>query len=141
MPVIPVELSFWILVHPVSDVPGQWVGHCLDLDIVSVGDSREHATQMVMEAVSTCLVDDLEQGRQPFELLDKAPQEHWDALERVTRKGTYSDGTPASSSDAVVAGQLHISIKAESQARPSVRRLPPVWMMEEFKRNSEIRAL
>lgn len=54
------------MIAPADDVPGQWVGHCLDLDIVSAGTSPEHALEMVTEAVNECIEDDLAHGRDPF---------------------------------------------------------------------------
>lgn len=55
-----------VLVHPAEDVPGQWVGHCLELDILSVGTSPEHALAMTTEAVQMCVDDDVAHGWDPF---------------------------------------------------------------------------
>jgi len=50
-----------------EDVPGCWVAHCLDFDIMSIGDSPQHALEMVREAVGLALADDLNHGRDPHE--------------------------------------------------------------------------
>jgi predicted RNase H-like HicB family nuclease len=62
--------SLRVLIAPADDVPGQWVGHCLDLDIVSAGTSPEHALEMATEAVNECVADDVAHGRNPF---DRSP--------------------------------------------------------------------
>ena len=55
----------WVLVTKSKQVPGQWVAHCLTWDIVTQGNSIEHALEMVGEAVRTCVVDDLTNGLDP----------------------------------------------------------------------------
>jgi hypothetical protein len=65
-----------VLIKPADDVPGQWAGHCLDLDIVSAGTSASHAFEMTTEAVRECIADDLANGLDPWERR-KAPPELW----------------------------------------------------------------
>jgi predicted RNase H-like HicB family nuclease len=67
-----------VLIGPAEDVPGQWFGHCLDLDIVSAGISSEHALEMVTEAVGLCIEDDLANGLDPW-ARRPAPPECWPA--------------------------------------------------------------
>src|SRR6188768_3672484 len=83
--------NLWALVYPAQDVPGQWVAHCLDHDIVTAGTSAHHAFEMILEAVVTCAEDDIRAGRDPF-ARPKAPQEDWEELSRVTRDGTFFQG-------------------------------------------------
>ena len=70
-----------LLVKPAEDVTGQWVGHCLELDILSVGTSPEHAIAMTREAVSECVADDLRSGRDPF-ARRPAPDESFEEWQR-----------------------------------------------------------
>jgi predicted RNase H-like HicB family nuclease len=70
-----------VLIEPAGDLPGQWVGHCLDLDIVSAGMSPEHALEMVTEAVDECIADDLANGLDPW-ARRPAPPEYYAALQR-----------------------------------------------------------
>jgi predicted RNase H-like HicB family nuclease len=58
--------KLWIHVTP-SEISGQWVSHCLNFDVVSQGDSPEHAYQMALEATELVVLDDLAHGLNPFD--------------------------------------------------------------------------
>jgi predicted RNase H-like HicB family nuclease len=75
----------WMLVEPAEDIPGIWVGHCLDFDVVSQGDNPQDAIASVTEAVAMTVVDDLQNGLDPNER--RAPAEFWDRLARVLKHG------------------------------------------------------
>lgn len=51
-----------VVVEPDPDLPGQWTAHVLDLDVVTQGNSLEHALRMAAEACALVLADDLEAG-------------------------------------------------------------------------------
>jgi len=70
--------NVWIVARPAPDLPGQWIAHCLDIDVVSQGDSLNHAIRMAHEAVSMVVVDELNKGRDPQ--ARRAPQEFFDEL-------------------------------------------------------------
>ncbi|WP_242335325.1 hypothetical protein [Anaeromyxobacter sp. SG66] len=74
------EQSFnvWIVVRPAADVPGQWVAHCLDLDVVTYGNSLRHALDMVHEAARNTILDDLNSNQDPMDR--RAPRECWDEM-------------------------------------------------------------
>jgi len=74
-------LNLSVFLTRAPDVEGQWVGHCLDLDVVSQGDSMRHAYEMTREAVELLILDDLNAGREPT--LRSAPREEWEAATRV----------------------------------------------------------
>ena len=59
-----------------DDVPGEWVGHCLDLDVVTQGTSLEHVLSMLGEACFMTVCDDVRSGRDPLDR--RAPQSYWD---------------------------------------------------------------
>lgn len=80
------EADLWLLIKPAPDVPNQWVAHCLDLDIVTQGNSMEHAFEMLREAVGMTVCDDLEAGRDPRRR-KKAPQVCWDEWDRILKHG------------------------------------------------------
>lgn len=61
------------------------MSHCLDFDVVSQGDSIEHAFKMGMEATRMVLAEDLSAGREPH--ARRAPQRYWDALYTMLQKG------------------------------------------------------
>ena len=63
------------VVKPSEEIPDRWVGHCLELDVVSEGSSYAHALEMALEAAGMVVKDDLQNGRDPFER--RAPKEFW----------------------------------------------------------------
>jgi predicted RNase H-like HicB family nuclease len=67
-----------VVLWPAEDIPGQWLAHCLELDVVSQGNSLPHALEMVKEAVGDVLVSDLQRGLDPGRR--RAPQEEWDHM-------------------------------------------------------------
>jgi hypothetical protein len=79
------SFNMWVVVKPADDLPDQWVAHCLDLDVVTQGTSFKHAMDMVFEAASMVVVDELVAGRDP--LARRAPVEDWNDLYRIMREG------------------------------------------------------
>lgn len=75
----------WVFVEPAEDIPGLWVAHCLDFDVISQGESPKSAVDSVTEAVAMTVVDDLENGLDPNDR--RAPAEFWDQLAHVLRHG------------------------------------------------------
>ncbi len=75
--------SFNVFLTRAPDVAGQWVGHCLEVDVVSQGNSLRHAYEMTREAVEMVVLDDLDLGREPT--LRSAPREEWEAAYRVVQ--------------------------------------------------------
>lgn len=81
-----------ILIHEAEDIPGCWVGHCLDFDIISQGSHPEHAKEMVEEATIMTILDDLGHGLDPFQR-NRASQEDWElfyAAQREVVPGVYA---------------------------------------------------
>ena len=81
--------DLWVMIEPAHDVPGQWVAHCLSLDVVTQGNSAKHAFQMVVEAVTMTLADDLCHDVDP--LARRAPEEFWTELDELRKKGLRKD--------------------------------------------------
>lgn len=76
---------FSAVFKPAEDIPGHWVGHCLELDVVTSGTSLPHAMGMLFEAAHMTLIDDLAQGH---DLRDRrAPKVFWDELGRIVKHG------------------------------------------------------
>ena len=73
-----------IALYPAPDLPGQWIGHCLELDVVSQGNSASHALEMVAEAIELLAQDNVEHGRPALEPRP-APREVYDLLEGAER--------------------------------------------------------
>jgi hypothetical protein len=59
------QARIWYVIERAVDVPGEWVGHCLDFDVVTQGRDAKHAFEMLQESVGMVVVDDLESGRDP----------------------------------------------------------------------------
>ncbi len=87
------EYDCSVTISPADDVPGTWVAHCLEFDVVTQGDTPEHALQMIYEAVSMVVCDDLERGADPNER--RAPDSEWALLSRIRE-----DGGPVQFADA-----------------------------------------
>ena len=77
--------SVWVIARPSKDVEGQWVAHCVEFDVVSQGDSLDHAIRMVLEATSMVVLDDLQKHRDPRQR--RAPEDHFETLSRVISSG------------------------------------------------------
>lgn len=80
------SFSGWAYITRAEDIPGCWISHCVDFNIMSVGDSPQHALDMVREAVGLALADDLNHGRDPH--ARKADSEDWAPLMRLFEKHT-----------------------------------------------------
>lgn len=64
-----------------EEIPGQWYAHCLDVDVVTYGNSLRHALEMAKEAVDLVILEDLSQGLEPTER--SAPREEWETVLRL----------------------------------------------------------
>jgi predicted RNase H-like HicB family nuclease len=80
---IEVTLPFHMLVYPAPDVPGDFVAHCLELDMVAQGTSKDHAREVLKDALQTLIQFNLDKGLVPIQIRF-APREVWEAA-RVTR--------------------------------------------------------
>lgn len=83
------EYNFWFVFRRAEDVPGEWVGHCLDLDVVSQGASLQHALRMLGEACFMTVCDDANAGKDP--LGRRAPQSFWDSMFNIAAHGRTVD--------------------------------------------------
>ena len=90
-----------VLIYPAPSVPGQWVSHCLDMDIVSQGNDAAHALEMICEAITLNVEWAIEDGRPAFELRP-APSEDWDRFERSRSNVTRILHLPSVPSDIIV---------------------------------------
>jgi predicted RNase H-like HicB family nuclease len=83
------EYNFWFVFKRAGDVPGEWVGHCLDLDVVTQGNSLQHAMQMLSEACSMTVCDDVRSSMDPLDR--RAPQACWDSMFNIANHGVPVD--------------------------------------------------
>lgn len=54
------------LIQPAPDLPGCWVTHILDIDVVTYGTSFHHALAMGLDAAALVIADDLARGLDPL---------------------------------------------------------------------------
>lgn len=69
-----------ILVDRSRSLPGVWIAHCLDLDLIAQGESVEDALSDLREVVKDAVLDDLNHDLNPFER-NAAPAEFYAALD------------------------------------------------------------
>lgn len=72
-----VEFPLRVVLYPAPDVAGQWVAHGLETDVVTQGDSVEHALAMMADALDTLARHQAGQ-RRPLLRLRPAPAEVWE---------------------------------------------------------------
>lgn len=84
----PQAFSGWVYISKAEDVPGCWVAHCIDFNIISTGDSPNHALEMVHEAVGTALADDLSRGLDPNARRSECSSEDWNPLLQLMNRHT-----------------------------------------------------
>ena len=79
------DFRFSVLVKPDEEVAGQWIAHCLDLDLVSQGNSLQHAVEMICDAIAIVLLEDAHAGFNDMQR--KAPHHFWQELQRLALLG------------------------------------------------------
>jgi hypothetical protein len=74
---------------------GKWVAHCLDVDIVATGPTRDHAAKELVEAV-TAQIDYVRDHQNHAHLYRSAPLEVWQRLAEAIQGGlpTVTLGVP-----------------------------------------------
>ena len=80
----------WVILESAEDIPGEWIAHCLNFDLVTQGRSPLHALEMAIEACNMVVIDDLNAGRDPIERA--APHEDWTLLEKIVKEGRLVEG-------------------------------------------------
>lgn len=107
--------NLWVVARPAEDLPDQWVAHCLDLDVVSQGTTFQHAMEMVFEACSMVVSDDIVAGRDPSSR--RAPQSFWDELHSIVSRGQVVPFQAllagADRRFRVIAGQMELRVELE----------------------------
>jgi predicted RNase H-like HicB family nuclease len=79
-----VEFPLRVVLYPAPDLEGQWIAHGLETDVVTQGDSAEHALAMMADALQT-LTTYQAVRRRPTLRLRPAPKEIWDLAAEACR--------------------------------------------------------
>ena len=85
-----IEFPLRVVIYPAPDMKGQWITHGLETDIVTQGDSPEHAMEMMADALKTTIDYAARHQfssvqRLPF-TLRSAPREVWDLIGESERE-------------------------------------------------------
>ena len=99
-----IEFPLRVVLCPAPDLRGQWIAHGLETDIVTQGDSPQHALAMMADALQT-ITSHQSLRHRPSLALRPAPREVW---------ALVSDATPLDIS-------AHLERRPRGTAVPSVR--------------------
>lgn len=119
-----VEFPLRVVIYPAPDLKGQWIAHGLETDIVTQGDSPEHAMEMMADALKTTIEYATRRrliGLQglPF-VLRPAPREVWDLI---------GESVPSSINARATISQKQSPKKSQKQAPKNA---PTAWPMYAF---------
>lgn len=112
----------WVLFRPSTDVAGDWVAHCLDLDVVTQGRSLRHAVEMVLEAVVLTVEADVAAKLDPFRRGARTPQENRAELEHLLHGGSLDPLETIEATEGVSLVALPLELYMMADAKPAVRR-------------------
>jgi hypothetical protein len=124
-----------VLVKPAPDLPGRWVAHCLDLDLMAQADSLWHAVDVTLAVLSEAVADDLHAGLDPLGRR-QAPHEFWMELRRVMREGeplVFPSHLLDPSKVSSAALQLRVAVwRPENHTPPSIVPLGQMWGLSDL---------
>jgi len=80
------QYDFQILINLDQEVADLWVGHCLNIDVVSQGATPCAALENTMMATQFLVLDDCANGKDPHSR-NIAPKEDWDAFRSIQKAG------------------------------------------------------
>lgn len=72
-----IEFPLRVVLYRAPDLKGQWIAHGLETDVVTQGDSAEHALAMMADALHAVTTYQAIR-RRPLLQLRPAPREVWD---------------------------------------------------------------
>ena len=122
-----------VLVYPSEQVPGQWIAVCLEINIVTQGNSLQHAQQMVLEAVLMTIEDDAAIGRDTFDPAWRrpAPSEDWLKYERILQQGRPLSQAYARKHQGRITGAAAAMLISRQVAYSEAGSRPPApWMIK-----------
>lgn len=112
----------WILVKRSPDSEG-WESHCLELDVVSQGETAKEAYDMGVEAAKLAMQWDLEEGHDP-RVRRPAPAECYEDLHYLIDKGKKLEAKEALNADFRVIA-VRVMFDLEKLARGEDCHSPP----------------
>ena len=121
-----------VLVTRAKDLPGVWVSHCLNLDVISQGESIRGALEAIEEAVLMVLNEDESEGLDPFDR-ERAPDEYWDEMSRIMREGVSVQAVTDENQICAVVTQLRF-VRIPAAA---IERMPEAWQIAAIRRDGD----
>lgn len=118
-------LDLVVLVTPAPDLPGQWIAHVLNLDLVTQGDSVEHALEMSREAVALVLEDDLSRGLDSFQRRRAEPT-FWQLVTEALQSGLPLPSVADRSRIRAAVARLQVTLAPN---QPEAVLDPPAWQV------------
>ena len=129
--------QFSVLVQSAPDLEGQWTAHLLNWDVVTQGDSPNHAILMVLEALEMVIEaddeDDFDSDVRP-----SAPRDQWEIFERIQFFGNRISPADAKTLPATpsLAYALTISrVDKSARASHELVHTPPPFVVQALRDN------
>ncbi len=121
-----------VLIHAAEDVPGQWIAHCLNWDLISQGDSPSHAAKSMAEVIALAIDEDASEGLRA-EDRGPAPATYWDVFRR-----THQDGARVAAGDVDrLAQKSRLVVAAVSRGRRE-RSVATAFLFFEARRSAGV---
>lgn len=105
------KFNFSVLIHPARDVPGQWIAHVLELDVVTQGNSVAHVFDMVEEAAKMVCA---ENERTAWV---RAPEDDWLRFYEIMNDGTSFEEAAEVPPGAWVAAIVEVVVSTPKASR------------------------
>ena len=123
---VTLEFPFRVVIYPAPDLKGQWIAHCLETDIVTQGESTQHALAMMADALETVGAYQIERGMLPVPHLRPAPQEVWDLVgvskpSHYTARATIAHGGKKAGREVPAGFPLYAFVSKKPPSRPHAR--------------------
>jgi hypothetical protein len=121
--------TFSYVARAAPDVPGQWIAHCLDLDIVTQGESFKEAMMSICEAVDMALEEGAPEG------YSRAPEKFWELFKRISETGERAEMEDLFAREAskmahtVVVGMMTVFPTTESKRPTEVKPSRRAWSL------------
>lgn len=107
--------NLWALIEPSEEVEGEWLAHCLNLDVMSQGSSPEEAIDMIIEASEMVIEDRLNRGADPGAVfVDGADREEWGRLQEFLQGGRVTSSAEVAQATRCFAVNYNIAFRRRS---------------------------
>jgi hypothetical protein len=139
--------EFSVLIRRAPDVPGQWLAHCLNWDVIAYAPSIPEAMDQLARSLIMVIEDDEAMGLVPDDR-PSAPEDHWEIYLRIQKQGKdveLETVVRRAAEGLVLAGTLrmaHLKVpvgQTAEQSLPMARRtgmVPPPFVIRAIEEHS-----